>query len=687
MGKGSGLLRPAVLGAGVLVAASAGADGLFDDVDFSMGGFIREETAVKTTDQENPNNQGGNIFNDRTVERQAYVPPSLTGLHLGGLNLGPVLNWHSVPIPEIPGVTKDASQSVRRGDFVPSDDNNFNYVVLRGETEMGLKFGEHFSIIGRLRAVYQPSVYDNFDAASVKNEQGGITGGVPQLYHGKPDYFDYYVEGGKKPNPLEWTGRNYQVYFPALVLDYHKGGLDLRVGNQQIAWGQSIFLRVFDTPNGLDLRRHLILDRGLEEFSDVRVPSPSIRATYQVTDNILMDSFVEKFSPSVFGNPNTPYNVIPAAFTVHDMYAKNGENHWTTLNGGIRFKGDYGQWGWQASFNRRYNPDGVFRWTESGVNKPLQGGPGSVGNLVNTLYNAKLPNCAPAVYNPSVCRMYSDIGEALSHTPFEAAPAGVYSANEWYNYAAQVRLGGVVGLNHAITDFPASRDVYASPVTNYQDGVNELNTFFIGGGGSLRGHIAREYFQENVFALGVSYVNESENDFLNELIFNLEGQYTPKRTFTDVGLGKDFHKEDEYTISLVVDKWHRFFNNFPGTYLVFEAYTRQRADLVGRQLAGYNGTETQVAPGKHGPADYLVFGFMQPFPNKLWTIEFATLYDVAGGLFVQPGLQWNPGHHVTVEGFYNYTNGHLYGHSNPNDNLISTLDFAQEAFIRLTYGF
>jgi hypothetical protein len=673
-----------------LISMTAGADGFlsdaFSNIDVSVGGFIRQETAFREADEENPINQGGNVFQNRKVSRQAYLPPTFTGLNLLGITVPPLTSWSTLPIPATP-LTSDASSSVLRSNFVHTDSNQVNYVILRGETELGIKFGEHLSLVGRLRAVYQPSVYDEFNATSVANEQGGITGGDARLYHGKPDFYDYIVEGGKKPNPLEWTGTNYQIYFPALILDYHQGGLDLRVGNQQIAWGQAIFLRVFDTPDGLDLRRHLLLDRGLEEFSDIRVPAPTVRLTYQLTDTILMDSFVSKFQPSVYGNPNTPYNVIPTQFTVHDLYAQDGTDRWTTLNGGIRFKADYGRFGWQASFVRRYNPDGVFRWTESGVNKPLQGGVGTVGALVNTLYSLKVPGCAPAVYNPSLCRNYGSIGEALSHTPFEASPGGVYSANEWYNYAAQVRLNGQGGLNAAINDFPASRDVYATAVPNYQDGFNELNTFFIASGGSLRGHIAREYFQENDFALGGSYVNESENDFLNELIFNVEVQYTPKRTFTAVDLNTSFHKEDEYTVSLVVDKWHRFFNNFPGTYIVAEAYTRQRADLVGRLLKGYDGSEGESATGKHGNANYLVAGFLQPFPNKIWAIEFASLYDVAGGILVQPGLQWNPGHHITVEGYYNFVDGNLYGASNPNDNLISTLNFSREAFVRLTYAF
>ncbi|HSW12117.1 MAG TPA: DUF1302 family protein [Solimonas sp.] len=658
-------------------------DSLLGSVSFSIGGFIRQETAVSTVSADNPNNQGGNVFQDRTVSRQTYLPPALQPVLNSGivqqlLPASQIGQWGGVALPY--------ADTVKRSDFVESTSNDFNYVVMRAETELSVKFGEKLDLIGRVRALYQPRVYDEFDAASVDGLQGGISGGDPRLYHGKPNYFEYIVEGGGKPNPLEWTGDEYQVYLPALVLDYHSGGLNLRVGNQSIAWGQSIFLRVFDTPNGLDLRRHLILDRGLEEFSDERVPMLSARIGYQLTDNILMDGYVGKFQPSIFGNPNTPYNVIPAQFTVHDLYEEGGFDK--KIVGGIRFKGDYGTWGWQAAYVNRYNPDGAFRWTESGVNKPLQGGVGSLASLVNTAYNVKLPTSnalCQANYDPALCRRYGDIGEALSHTPFEAAPAGVYSADEWFHYAAQVRLHGITGLNAAVNDFEASQDVYATPVDTYDQAAAELNTFFLGAGGSLRGHIAREYFHEDVFMLGGSYVSESDNDFLNELIFNLEAQYIPERTFTDISLGKNFHKTDEYQVSLVVDKWHRFFNDFPGTYIVFEALTKNRSDLVGRLLDGYGGSEQKVAPGKGGNANYLVFGFLQPWPNKLYELEFATLYDPAGGILVQPGLRWHPGNGVTVEGFYNYINGEMYG--NPNDNLLSTLDFAEEFTLRLSWQF
>lgn len=642
----------AVIAAAVTIDVKADGE-LFDGMSYTLNGFIRTEDAIKTNNIENPNNQGGNAFQHRSTTRQAFLPPELAvGL----------LPWGTVPLPY--------RDTITRSDFVPSTNNYANYTILRGETELAIKFSSSLDFIARVRAIYQPSDLDEFNAASLSDEQGGISGGSSILYKGRPNYFNYVTEGGgKNSQPLEWSGRNYQVYFPALVMNYHKGDLNLRVGNQQIAWGQALFLRTFDMVDGLDFRRHLILDRALEEYSDKRVPMLSVRLGYQLTDEILIDSYLGKFQPGVYANPNTPYNVIPTQFTVHDQY----KDSWSQLNYGIRFKAEYGNWGWQAAYSRRYNPDGVFAWTESGVHKPFQGGPLSLGQVVNGLV-AVVPG-----------RTYPDAATALSHTPFEASPGGVYSDQEWFDYAARTRLSALDGFNAAVNEFPAMHDIFQTPVANEEQLRAALNTDFMAGGGSLRGHISRQYFQENVFALGGSYVLESENDFLNQLIFNLETQYTPRRVFTAPSLSTHHLEEDEYTISLVVDKWQRFFNNFPGTYIVTEFETKQRSDLVGRNQKGFQGTDGHSAPGRSGNANYFVFGFTQPFPNKTYELEFATLYDLAGGILVQPGVRYNPGHSITVEGHYNFLSGGLYGNS--NNNVIKSIDYMNEFTLRLTYQF
>tara|TARA_R110001592_G_scaffold362351_1_gene675906 strand:- start:2821 stop:4890 length:2070 start_codon:yes stop_codon:yes gene_type:complete len=660
-------------------------EGWFEDFDVSFNGFVRAEIAGSTSGEENPNNQGGNYFNDQTINRQAYLPPALNPTSGVGslLGLGGIGAWGTTPLP--------FSDTLRRGDFVKSTSNDFNYAVIRTEIEMNMQFSYEWRFIARMRAMFDPELYDAFDGRDLAGFQGGLNVGAepnPALYDGTPSYFDYLADEGGNPNPLEWTGKNYQVYFPTFLLEYASGDLSLRLGNQQIAWGQAIFFRVFDTPNGLDLRRHSLLDRGLEEFSDKRVPMLSLRATYQLASNVLADGYVGRFQPSVFGNPNTPYNIIPSQFTVYDRYESG--NYDEEIVGGFRLKGDYGQWGWQASFVSKLGTEGTFAWTKSGVNRPLSG---SIGSLINTAYDAKLSNCA--VYDPIICRKFADSGEALANSAFSALPGGVYSADEFFKYAAESRLDAIGGLNAAILETDGTTDLYATPDLTAGGTAAQLNTFFMAAGGSLRGAIERKYHREEDYALGFSYVNDSENNFLNQLIFNVELQYTPNRTYTNPTLSQQAIEDDEYTLAVVVDKWHRFFKDLPGTYIVLQALTKNRSDLVGRHLSGYgrvgldelsDDATTTLKNPKTNNASYVVFGFLQPTDNKIFEIELATLVDLDGGILFQPGIRWNPGKGLTVEAFYNHIDGDLWG-DNPNSNMISSLDFADELALRVTMQF
>jgi hypothetical protein len=344
----------------------------------------------------------------------------------------------------------------------------------------------------------------------------------------------------------------------------------------------------------------------------------------------------------------------------------------------------------------RYNPDGVFRWTESGVNKTLNDLPGSFGASANALYNAKTPYSGTGPCNPTTCRLYNDIGEAMSHTAFEASPGGVYSAAEWFNYAAQVRLDSVDGLNAVINEFPAAFDVYASPVgtdpkSNCVDmtceAYNELNTFFIAGGGSLRGHIAREYFQEQVYALGASYVTEGEpGGILDQLIINLEHSLTVGRRFTATSLSRDYPKMNANITALVMEKYYRFTQAFPATYFVFQYMHRDKDDLFGRLLSGYGGTQEHQATGVSGGANYYVLAFQQPFPQDIYRVGFALLYDPRGSILIQPGIRWKITGAWQLDAFHTYIDGAI-GHANPNSTLLSTIDFADETTLRLSYQF
>lgn len=597
------------------VAHADDGDGSWLPRGVSLSGFLRTEIAVKTSDAQNQNNQYGNPYNG-----QADNP----------------LN---------PGAIRP----------VPSDSPLFNLHILRAEGVFNWHIMNGLLLSGRLRGIGDVGDYNNFNAGNLDQYQGGINGGDPALYGGSPNLFQYRVENGSgkvdsHPNPLEWDGPRYQVYFPALFLDYSHGPLDIRVGEQSIAWGNAIFFRVFDTANGIDFRRHSVLDYEQEEYSDKRVPAPAIRVDYQVNDALLLDGYAEKFQPTVYGNPNTPYNVIPSQFTVHDQYGDYEDK----LNYAIRAVANIGNWSVEGFAGRRYNPDGAFRWTKSDVNKDLLGAPGS--------------------------------GTVLANSPFEVAPGSVYSAAEWFHYAAMTRLNGVASLNSAINDFqPATGLLGAAPVPTFAQATGELNTFFAAAGGGLRGHLARDYFQEYNFGIGAGYTTQgAPGSLLDQLLIHMEIRYTPDRTFTSPDLNTAFLRQNDWVGALTLEKYYRFADAVPATYIVLQYMHRTRSDLFGRSLEGYGGTDTSVPHGVSG-ANYIVLALQQPMPLDIIRFGFAALYDPRGGILVQPGVQWKVNNHLSIDGFYNYINAHLSG--NPNNNLLGGTEYGNEVTMRIGYQF
>ena len=583
--------------------------------DTQINGFIRSETAFNFGGT-SPFNQQGNIYNGVAVQRNSPI----------------------------------ASDTVVRAP-AKNGDETLNLQLFRGEVDSVTHFNSDLSLVAKLRAVFDPGWYDEFNPGSVNSH---ATGSV----YGDPNYFRYNVQGVGRPNPLEWTGSKYMIDLPSLFMEYNHGAFDLRVGNQQIAWGQALFFRVLDVPDGLDYRRHSILDYDPEEYSDKRVPALGIRASYQFQDNWLIDGYAQKFQPTINSNANTPYNQIPSQFTVVDKYA----NYDDKIDFGFRVKGEVGDVGVQGIYSHRYNPDGVYRWTQSGVDRDIPGLPGS--------------------------------GQLLACTPFEVDPTGVASAAEWNDYAAQARLNGLGGFNKAVSDFSCAGKLGAVVAPNLAVEKAELDQFFqLAGGlltgksaGGLRGWIERDYKAEDDFGGGLSYTTSGKPGSLtDQLIINWEVLYTPNRTFTSPDLGQNFLKTNEWTSDVTFEKYQRFFDSFPATYLVAEFMYKSKSDLFGRYIGGMNGTPDSPATGYGGGFKAVALALQQPFPNLIWRADFSLLYDLQGGVLVQPAVRWKPNGKFDAEIFYNYANGHLGG--NPNSNIIGGINYVRELAIRLSYQF
>lgn len=649
---------------------SGGGNGSFLGLSPAFSGFVRLEAAYHASDRENPNNLRGNPFNGVPQTRHAFPGQGAGSLAaLSGLTGDALANAVNDLLLAAPAVETVAARNT------PPSNNDWNLQQLRGKFDLNLTFSPDVQLYSSVRTMYDFGRYDNWDPDDIGANPDGFS-------QQKPNFFEYdsYHHGGCL-NYLEVCGKHYMADFTSLYLDIQKGPILVRIGQQQIAWGQALFFRIFDVPNGLDLRRHLILDDALEEYADERVASPGVRVTWQVTDQWELDSYAQLFVPTTYPMANTPYNVIPAQFSVHETWTQEHScSHGGScdFNYGLRARANFGNWGLQFIATRRWNQEGVFRWTASGVNKDLPGLPGT--------------------------------GALMAGTPLEADPSGVWSANEWFTYAGMVRLNGVEGVNTLVNEYtPFTTLLGGSPIgDSAQAAARELDLFFMVGGGAaagnltsggLRGHIAHQYFQENIFGAGASYVVEAEpGSLLDQLIINVETSFIPNRRYTEQSLSRHYTKADESVSDLVMEKYHRWFEDFPATYMVFQAIHRTKADLFGRYLGCMGGTggkpgsaaadendDTKACHGVSGGHTDVVLAALQPFPNYIYRLSGAVLVDVQGGLLAQAGFRWSPGHDWTLDFFYNYLDGHVWG--NKNENIIESISWADEFAVRIGYAF
>jgi len=729
-------------------AASASA------VDFNITGFIRQEIAVSITD-EAYNHKAWNPAIDRSVLYPSYTgaldanntpigDTTIRGLSNGVNNLLPAgtplgvaatgngcadaaNNFFLMPPGSnpcqnvgVPGGANPAGAS-RYGD-VP-----FNMFNTRAEIEVQAKFNENVSAYGRVRAYFDGT--STFTDDNVQMEKHFLTD---------------TGWGDGRGNLLEVQNNDMMIDIPSLYADINFGNAWIRVGQQQIAWGEALFFRVFDVANGLDLRRHLFLDVAAEEFADERVASPGVRASYTFNNGWEVDAFMQMFSPTLYPNTNTPYAVIGQDFTVQESQTGPGfDEAENTLNFGARlimpdlFIRDLTVS--VMAVNRR-NPDGVFKW-DNANNSPFNanannaGGTSPYGNpFCDVSKRFGLVGIGDPMYGSDGGRTGTNAGGDCAQ-PFEQDQFGTMSVYDWWTQAARARFDPVTGGTAAIGEWAGSngftgllgnqglgmdadvgigkrsdgkwdivhaastqalRDCTAAqnctPLTGTKrksNGIGLINGFFTNYG-SLRGHLSREFKRENIFGVSFNYIITADpSSLLDQLIVRGEMSYTPDKVFTSIDASTQFTTSDEILASIILEKYQSIFDSLPATYLVFEWMHRTDTDLGGRLLEGYSDgadlwfEDEDGSPDGVGSANYLTFAFQQPFPNLIWRGDFAVLADVRGGLFFQPGVRYKPSGEWQFDMYANIA-ADVGGEG---DDMLESFDDMDEVFVRATYYF
>jgi hypothetical protein len=131
--------------------------------------------------------------------------------------------------------------------------------------------------------------------------------------------------------------------------DLRKGRLWVRLGKQQMVYGEELGFQVLDAIDSLDFRRHSLFNYSGLEFSDARIGTWAARATYDLGDYLepfgihrsRVTGYISEFQPDVLMPAGQAYNTTAAAFAITPLNGITRARHhlaygaiveWSMLN-------------------------------------------------------------------------------------------------------------------------------------------------------------------------------------------------------------------------------------------------------------------------------------------------------------------------------------------------------------------
>lgn len=623
---------------------------------FSVTGMLRQEMAYSTGDP-NQHTNWGNIYNG--VQSDNYCS-NLAGAPLAA----------GVFVP----TDFSCSKVTRSADF--AEDPDWKQFATRVEIDVQARFTENLSGYLKLRGYREEQQEDFLKDLDAFGDNGINKAAVPPGGFGLTRRNTPLDDG--RGSAFETNDDDYMLDLPALYLDYNKGPLWLRVGNQQIAWGEALFFRVFDSVQGLDLRRHSVFGVAAEEYSDSRIPSLAIRGSYRFDNDWELEAYAQQFRPTILPRPGTPYSLVAQAFTVYEQpgFEKDEDD----IDVGFRYSGSSGNFDLSFMAIARTTPDGTYRWTNN--------------NLGN---NFGVPEAAGASVSASE--------DGLAFAP---DPTGTASADEWFWGASYLRFDPVGALNASVSDAPfleaatyagafnvgtsealarAELDLFFTTDVDYAVDANGADIVSaattLTGFGPLRGYLARDYDEEVILGASMKYVFMGEPDsFTDQLILGVETTYAQDRQFTSPSLSQAKIVEDEFTSVVSLEKYHKFSAAFPATYIVGQWMHKSESDMFGRHLSGNGSSFAGGTPTGDDQFNAIALAVQQPFPNLIYRADLSILYDLEGGVFVQPGVKWRPRDNFQLDVYAN-----IMDSDGGNDDIMGTLETQDEIFARLSFYF
>lgn len=158
--------------------------------------------------------------------------------------------------------------------------------------------------------------------------------------------------------------------------DFRAGRTSLRLGRQNIVWGEADALRLLDIVNPLDLTQHMSFEAGGEQFDHIRIPVWALRAQYQFERfaGYSIDAFVipGDYVPTALPDRGAPFNQLPfaanapptvlpvAPFLIPGLRVDDNLNDrrgdW---EGGVRLLGDINGFQYTLNYLNKIDQDGI----------------------------------------------------------------------------------------------------------------------------------------------------------------------------------------------------------------------------------------------------------------------------------------------------------------------------------------
>ena len=161
-------------------------------------------------------------------------------------------------------------------------------------------------------------------------------------------YNAFPVDVSKNDWTLMKAGKDdYRAEIWELYGDMKLGNLWLRLGKQQIVWGEMIGTRILDVINPLDMSWNMNFEP--EEFENIRIPNWSIRGSYLIDQPVFDELSIEGFLnpgdilPTQMADFGAPFNVMEPfpPFMRIDEKDRRGDVEYG-LRMGYQIKGVYG---------------------------------------------------------------------------------------------------------------------------------------------------------------------------------------------------------------------------------------------------------------------------------------------------------------------------------------------------------